>query len=196
MAREMTRQLTQHIPHCVITYAPTIAVASWLVSKHRIDLVVSSPLLPDGGIERLQRALAKRPSPPDLVVVGNMTVQNAERWAGTMYECTAFRRYHGSSIAPRPASPPSIARPSVRESSAGKVDQKVIKNLGADIRNDLNNPLQEIVAMVFVAQAGARANPATAQALQAIEQTAKNMASIVNSLEDKIREAVATPPVR
>jgi hypothetical protein len=75
--------------------------------------------------------------------------------------------------------------------SAGKGDTKICE-LGADLRNDLNNPLQEIVAMVFVAQSTQNAdmNPSTRTALDAIDLAAKNMAQVVNELEEKIRLAV------
>ncbi len=65
-----------------------------------------------------------------------------------------------------------------------------IKNLGADLRNDLNNPLQEIVAMVFVAKTGANASPAVERALEAIDHAARNMASVVWGLEEKIKGVV------
>ena len=69
-----------------------------------------------------------------------------------------------------------------------KVDES-IKNLGADIRNDLNNPLQEIVAMVFVAKA-TEESATTNNALEAIDKAAQNLASVVKGLEDKIRGLV------
>ena len=64
-----------------------------------------------------------------------------------------------------------------------------MKNLGADIRNDLNNPLQEIVAMVFVAKASGQSETAD-KALEAISNAAQNMAVVVSTLEDKIRGIV------
>jgi signal transduction histidine kinase len=67
---------------------------------------------------------------------------------------------------------------------------QTISNLGADIRNDLNNPLQEIVALAFVAHSSQGLSPSAEQALSAIQAAASNMATVVNKLEDKIRGAV------
>jgi signal transduction histidine kinase len=71
--------------------------------------------------------------------------------------------------------------------------KKRITHLGADLRNDLNNPLQEIVAMAFVASAfldtndGQPLSEETDRALRAINQAAQGMAQVVNNLEQKIR---------
>jgi signal transduction histidine kinase len=61
------------------------------------------------------------------------------------------------------------------------------------LRNDLNNPLQEIVAMAFVATSSEGLSPVAEEALSAIQRAATNMATVVNSLEDKIRSVVDTP---
>jgi hypothetical protein len=65
-----------------------------------------------------------------------------------------------------------------------------LKSLGADLRNDLNNPLQEIVAMVFVAKAGGGSSQGIQQALDAIDKAAGNMTKLVKGLEEKIRKAI------
>ena len=85
-----------------------------------------------------------------------------------------------------------VSAPVVKSGGPDKqISTETISSLGADLRNDLNNPLQEIVAMLFVAKAGGPvANGPTAQALDAIDRAAKNMASVVKTLEDKIRRAV------
>jgi uncharacterized protein YaaW (UPF0174 family) len=64
-----------------------------------------------------------------------------------------------------------------------------IRSLGADLRNDLNNPLQEIVAMVFVAKASGESS-ATSTALEAIDKAAQNLAGVVKGLETRILGAV------
>jgi signal transduction histidine kinase len=69
-----------------------------------------------------------------------------------------------------------------------------ISELGADIRNDLNNPLQEIVAMAFVAHSSQGLSPSAEQALSAIQRAASNMATVVNKIEEKIRSAVVSGP--
>lgn len=172
MAKEITMQLTLGLPGCALTYAPTLALAKWILSRRKIDLLVSSPMLPDGNITKLNAVLAKLADPPDVVVVGS---SNPKLLGESGYSAIASRTMRAPSVRVRPAAP-------LRDS---------IKSLGDDLRNDLNNPLQEIVAMVYVAKAGDTSSPAIGQALDAIDRAAHNMASIVKGLEDKIRRAVA-----
>lgn len=181
MAKEITRQLTLSIPGCSIVYAPTIELAGWILRRRKIDLVVSSAVLPDGGVAKLKPVLDTLTEAPNLVVVGDLSVHNAEILGGGQYEFRAVRKF--SKVDPPKPTPP-------------KLDpiQTTIRTLGADIRNDLNNPLQEIVAMIFVAQASAKNESTTDQALAAIDRAAKNMASVVNSLEGKILQAVSSAP--
>lgn len=176
MAKEITFQLTLAIPGCSIMYAPTIETAKWILKRRKVSLVVSSPLLPDGSIARLRLVLERMESPADLLVVGSLHGRSAEIFADSAYKCTALRRI----------------RPAQTESTSPKQDlHKHIKSLGADIRNDLNNPLQEIVAMVFVARSGAQASQTSDCALNAIETAAKNMSKVINALEDKIRGVIS-----
>jgi len=190
MAKEMTMQLTLAIPGCSIMYAPTLELAAWILKRRSIKLVVSSPVLPDGGITRLTPVLRDLERSPDLVVVGNLNLRCAEKFGELGYEFAAMkpitkpdtedlRQQMLTAVAPQNSPSPVKNRP------------EPIRALGADIRNDLNNPLQEIVAMVFVAQAAASVAPATKQALEAIDRAAQNMASYVNGLEDKIRDVVS-----
>ena len=188
MAKEITMQLTLALPGCSITYAPTIELAKWILNRRKISLVVSSPLLPDGGIAKLRDSLQKLQSPPDVVVVGDSALRNTEIFKDSRYEFAAVRKIGARSELPAPIVR-SIAVHSVREDAPPQVDTR-IRALGADIRNDLNNPLQEIVAMVFVAQAAGELAQPTSQALEAIDKAAKNMAQVVSKLEDKIFGAV------
>jgi hypothetical protein len=185
IAKEITIELTLQIPGCSIMYAPTIELARWLLNRRKIDLVVSCPLLPDGSISRLKETLHAMQQPPDLVVVGTLNAGSAEIMSDTRYEIAALRRLGGSD--PAPIAPLSAQT----DLHARERMKQTIKDLGADLRNDLNNPLQEIVAMVFVAQAGGTSSAeATGQALAAIDKAARNMATVVNKLEDKIMNAV------
>lgn len=177
-------ELALQIPGCSIVYAPSLELAKLILTRRSINLVVSSPILPDGNVEKLRAVLEKLPHAPDVVVFGAMSARNAELFTAGGYQFSAMRRL-GSSGATSSHSP--------QTRSPAPIDS-TLKNLGADIRNDLNNPLQEIVAMVFVAQTGQTIAPATEQALRAIDQAAKNMARVVNSLEDKIRVAVTSGP--
>jgi signal transduction histidine kinase len=158
-------------------YAPSLEIAKWILSRRKIDLIVSSPVLPDGTITRLKDALERMTSPPDLVVVGDLNVASAEQMERSGYQVAALRRIPQNG---RPPAPEKLERS--------------IRSLGADLRNDLNNPLQEIVAMVFVAKNGDTSKPAQ-QALEAIDKAAQNMATVVRSLEDKIMKAVEKLPL-
>jgi len=194
MAKEITLQLTLGIPGCAIMYAPTIELAKWILRRRKIKIVVSSPVLFDGGINRLKDTLESLESPPEVVVVGNMNIHNAELFSKSRYEFSSYRRIGAAKTEhqdPKPIQAPIIQRKNPLSSSkpAPKRLDTTIKLLGADIRNDLNNPLQEIVAMVFVAQ-NASQSALTEQALTAIDAAAKNMAHVVNALEEKIRGAV------
>ncbi len=185
MAKEITLQLTIAIPACSIMYAPTIELAKWILSRRTIDLVVSSAILPDGNISRLKDLFATMKSAPDVVVVGDLSSKNTEIFRNSGYEFSEIRRL-GAPTGPvinRIHPKPTVNR-------EGTALNRSIKTLGADLRNDLNNPLQEIVAMVFVAQASGAASPTTGQALEAIDRAAKNMADVVKGLEEKISKVV------
>jgi signal transduction histidine kinase len=80
-----------------------------------------------------------------------------------------------------------VARPANYRFAGSRRLDRALSELGADIRNDLNNPLQEIVAMAFVAQAAGELSPVAEQALDAIENAAMNLSQVVNALEGKIR---------
>jgi len=171
MAKEISLELSLRMPNCSIMFAPTLGIARWILARRSIDLVVSSAVLPDGSITNLLPQLEQMEKAPDLIVVGQLGVKAAERLANSSY---AFRSLNRVGQNERPAP--------VRER---------VKQLGADLRNDLNNPLQEIVAMIFVAQASGEVSPAAVQALGAIDRAAKAMATVVKGLEDKISTAVA-----
>ena len=173
MAKEITIQLSLDIPGCLIMYAPTIELAKWLLSRRDIDLVVSSDILPDGNIFKLQSVLRKMKDPPDMVVVGNVLLQSTDSLEEIGYHFSRYRCLSPESV---PTEPPKLAQ--------------VITDLGQDIRHHLNNPLQAIVAMAFVAQSGKADGKVLEQALDSIEKVAKNMSTIVNGLEEKIRDAV------
>lgn len=186
MAKEIGLQLSLQIPGCSIIYAPTVEVAKWLIGKRKIDLIVSSQILPDGSIKKLEEELIRTQSQADLIVVSKCdSAEISENDQDLKYFCSAIKR-----IQTVTDSASNIAEqnqlPIIRRHRG--VDN--IKALGADIRNDLNNPLQEIVAMVFVARCKESANAASVCALDAIERAAKNMATVVKGLEEKIRAAL------
>ena len=188
MAKEITMELALRIPGCSIMYAPSVELAKWILKRRKLDLIVSSPLLPDGGIRKLREVLETLASPPDLLVVGELPAGGVLGFGGSIYRCTALERYGARAAGPQDGQ---------GGEHGGENLNRAIAELGADLRNDLNNPLQEIVAMVFVAQAKETKGAGnTQQALQAIGRAAQNMSLVVNRLEDKIRDAVGGQPVK
>lgn len=175
-AKEITFGLTLKMPNCSIMYAPSLQLAKWILVRRQVDLIVSDGILPDGCVTGLLPELEKAAHRPDLVVVGNISLSAAEKLRESGYHFTSLRHMG------------EVASALTRESVAAK-DEKV-KELGKDIRNDLNNPLQEIVAMVFVAQASGGASTPALQALDAIDRAAKNMSVKIRGLEDRIRKVV------
>lgn len=180
MAKEMSVLLTDAIPGCSITFAPSIELASWILSRKKIGLVISSPILPDGGISRLQFQLSKMAEPPDLVVVGDNRMSKHELTFGSRYRIAAKRTVPSSTASEIPK---IIRRDAAQDASR-------IRDLGSDIRNDINNPLQEIVTMVFIAKASGALTESTASALSAIEGAAKSLSSVVQGIEDRITNVV------
>jgi len=185
MAREITTQLTIKFPFCSILYAPSLELAKWILQRRSIKLVVSSSTLPDGNVVKLRQTLEKLSDPPDVVVVGNMRIGNVEFFGDCGYQFSGYKRLSNA------GDDYSQTETEIIESESDSVVEN-IKGLGENIRNDLNNPLQEIVAMVFVAAHSRGDDSATSSALDAIEKAAKNMSGIVNSLENKIMTAVAS----
>lgn len=178
MAKEITLQLQLAIPGCSIMYAPTLALSECILKKRKIDLVVSSSILPDGGIKRLRESINALSYDPDVMIVGEIQADSENEFTKLGYHYVTKKK-----LALQPSymsSTPIIHK--------RKVDAS-IKSIGADLRNDLNNPLQEIVALVFVAQKQTTKN-VTTSALEAIDTAAKNLAQVVRGIEDKIRSAV------
>ena len=161
MANEITKQMAQEVDECSIIYAPTIELAKLLLRKHRVDLVVSSPILPDGHITKLQPLLESLQPPPDLVVFADEDKRGLVFFEGPRYHFVSVRQV---------------------ESTA---NHERLSGVSQEIRDSLNNPLQEIVALVFVAHT-TQNSPSTNQALVAIEKAAQKMAGIVWGLEEQL----------
>jgi hypothetical protein len=181
MAKEISLSLSLRMPNCSIMYAPTLQLAAWMVRRRKIDLVVSDALLPDGAVQSLLPILKARQPSPDLVVLGDLREACASAFRQSGYRFSRAQHFT------------EIMHPEETATNILPLNERV-RALGKDIRNDLNNPLQEIVAMVFVAQASAATiptlQPTTAKALDAIDRAAKNMAVKIKALEDRIHDAV------
>lgn len=175
MAHEITAQLSENLPGSTILFAPTLSLALWILKRRSIDLILSTDVLPDGSLSKLHEFLELMSPPPELLILSDLNSTRSQMTSHPGYRFVEVRRL---SYANAQASEPS------------PLTQK-ISELGADLRNDLNNPLQEIVAMAFVAHASAGLSPAAEQALSAIQRAAGSMERVVKSLEDKIRGAVS-----
>jgi hypothetical protein len=179
--------LEQHIPNCKLSLVPSIELAMWLLDRQPFELIVSSQLLPDGSFERMMHKLKKLKPPPALIVIGTEKHR---------YEVMKSDAYRLASLTPVDTARGERGGTTMQEvvTTAREYHlKKRISHLGADLRNDLNNPLQEIVAMAFVASAflgsneGQVVSEETDKAIRAINQAAQGMAQVVNSLEQKIR---------
>ncbi len=182
MAGAITRQLLYTLPNASIMYSPTLELASWILKSREINLVISSEILPDGGPQKLQSILRTLKHPPDMLIVG--------RSVGTSIAHLSNAGYHlvqRKQIAPPPLTEAPVR--SIPPRSTPPIEQRV-STLGADLRNDLNNPLQEIVTMAFVARQSDNQRELSDSALEAIERAARQLAGTVEGLEDRIRAAV------
>jgi signal transduction histidine kinase len=179
MAQEITVELSRTLPGCSILFAPTLSLALWMLKRRSIDIILSSAILPDGPLSKLHESLQHISPPPELVILSDLTTTRSNLGSHPGYRFVELRRVPSQ----QPYSPAASAPQSQQE----------ISSLGANLRNDLNNPLQEIVAMAFVATSSEGLSPVAEEALSAIQRAATNMATVVNSLEDKIRSVVDTP---
>jgi hypothetical protein len=161
MANEIASQLAAKVDECNIVYAPTLETAKILLRKRKIDLVVSSPILPDGHITRLQPLLENLSHPPDVVIFADKEKRGLDLFESPSYQFLSVRQV------------PSKDQPTP------------LSEASREIRDALNNPLQEIVALVFVAHT-TRCSETTGRALDAIEHAAQKMAGIVWGLEEKL----------
>lgn len=175
MAHEITHELSRTLPGSTILFAPTLQIALWILKRRSIDLILTNSVLPDGPLVKLHEFLEQMSPPPELVVLSELLSSRSELESHPGYRFVELRRLS--------------ARNAV-EDQGSSVLTETISALGADLRNDLNNPLQEIVAMAFVAHSSQGLSPSAEQALSAIQRAATNMATVVNKLEDKIRGAV------
>jgi signal transduction histidine kinase len=177
-AQEITLELSRTLPGCAILFAPTLQLALWILKRRSIDIILSSAVLPDGPLSKLHETLETMSPPPELVILSDLTATRADLGSHPGYRFVELRRVQSrSSYAP----------------TENRSNETQITTLGANIRNDLNNPLQEIVAMAFVATSSEGLSPIAEEALSAIQRAATNMSSVVNSLEDKIRSVVDQP---
>ena len=172
MANEIARQLIENVQGCQIVYAPTLGLGKLLLKRNNIDLVVSSPILPDGHITKLQPLLESLKQPPDVIVFGD-------------------DQYHsGLNLFDSPSYKFISVKNITSESSATPVGQ-----VAQELRDALNNPLQEIVALIYVAHA-TECSAVTNQALIAIEKAAQRMAGIVWGIEERLYRNVVGADLR
>ena len=184
MAKEINLELMRTFVGAAITYAPTFTLARMMLSRKNFDLVVSSSRMPDGRVQSLQETLNAKATPPQLVVIGDAKSSKGEMLGISGYLFSSLRKIQQ----------PEITRHIRSVSSKPKDEQRIedpIQNLGADLRNDLNNPLQEIVAMAYVAKSQVTESGVSKEALDAITRAATNLSSVVKGIEQKIRLAVS-----
>ncbi len=172
MANEITTRLAERVEDCSIVYAPTLELAKLLLKKGTIDLVVSSPILPDGHITKLQPLLESLSNPPDVLIFADIEKKSIRLFESANYHFLSIRQVNSQTN--------DLVIDKTKE-------ENPISLLSADIRDQLNNPLQEIVSLIFVARS-ASTSLSTAHALDAIESAAQNMATMVWGLEERLYE--------
>ncbi len=168
LAHEITAALQEQVAECEIVYAPTIELARILIKKREISLIVTSPMLPDGHVSKLQSYLDTLPHPPDVIVFADQDKKSISLFENSGYHFISVR--------------------DVRSVSSGPVDESLHK----EIRDALNNPLQEIVSLVFLAHT-AQCSEKTKVALGAIEHAAERMSQVVWGLEERLCQNVLYP---
>ena len=176
MANEITGRLAEQVDECSIVYAPTLELARLMLRKRKIDLIVSSPVLPDGHITRLQSTLEGLSDPPDVLIFADAAKKSIGLFEMPGYNFLSIREVQSATDGDAEVLPVDTMATQVSE-------------LGAEVRDALNNPLQEIVALVYVARS-APGSTITDRALTAIESAAKGMANVVWGLEDRLYENI------
>jgi hypothetical protein len=161
LAKDISTELSSKIPAANITFAPTITLAKIILNKIHFDIVVSSSFLPDGSC-RLIEAFINSQERKSLFFI----IKNVSDVDGLISKLDL---------------PSQIEKHGL---------EHMIQDLGADIRNDINNPLQEIVSMLYVAKSENLSPEVASQALDAIGKAAGNLSSVVKQLEGKIRGVV------
>ena len=180
MANEISARLAEHVDDCSMVYAPTLELAKLLLKKGDIDLVVSSPILPDGHITKLQPILESLQNPPDVLIFADSEKKSIRLFESTNYHFLSIKQVN------------SEAEPLTVEKCVKLSDETdALSHISADIRDALNNPLQEIVSLIFVARS-APASFSTERALDAIEAAAQNMATMVWGIEDRLYEGMVS----
>lgn len=177
LARQITLELSYALPGCALIFAPTMALGKLILSKRKINLIVSCPSLPDGNVEELSSFLESLQEQPDLVIVGQKGILDDK--LGSRYYMQREQIINDT------------VEPKIHRLQSGAYSRtECIKSLGADFRNDLNNPLQAIVAMLYVAKAD-QVSDGTEKALSAIENAAKGMAQVVKNMEERMLTRLA-----
>lgn len=185
MASAITRQLLIALPHANIMYAPTIDLAGWILKTRPIQLIISSEVLPDGGAHKLHSVVRRLRTPPDLLMVGHSVHGSVQELRKAGYKLVSRKTIGDTAL-----EAPKVKQPIKRHRSV-PISERV-STLSADLRNDLNNPLQEIVTMAFVAKQTREQQALSTDALNAIEKAAKQLAGTVNGLEERIKQAVSS----
>jgi len=185
MAGAITRELLYSLPDASIMYSPTLDLASWILKSRTINLIISSEILPDGGPQKIQSILQNQANPPDLLIVGRSVGRSITHLSNAGYHLIKRRNLSRSTservFTPRDLHAPRPTLPNIKSQ---------VSTLGADLRNDLNNPLQEIVTMAFVARQSDNQRELSDNALEAIERAARQLAGTVEGIEERIRAVV------
>lgn len=182
MAGAITKQLSITCPDCTLLYSPSLALAGWMLKKRKINLIIANEVLPDGGIDKLKTIVSGLEDPPDILVVGRSVHRSVLALTGAGYHMVKRKKLEIAA---------SDINYSYKNPDKDTISLKNrLTSLGADLRNDLNNPLQEIVTMAYIAKQDSLSNTMTEEAIFAIEKAANQLAGTVSGLEQRIVRAV------
>ncbi len=164
LAFHLKFELEHLLPGCEMVFTPTIEAAAIMLKSEDFSVVIAEASVNKKDLTfQLEQCVA----PPNLILVGSEEAEILGLAHSVIFELASVR-----AIKPLP----HVEDP--------------VQTVGNDLRNDLNNPLQAILASVYVAKHLDAASEEAALALDAISHAASQMASTVRGLESRIRRAV------
>jgi hypothetical protein len=174
LASQVMVQLKQLGSSVIPLFVPSLKAAQLMLRRSSFDLIIGSAMLPDGPLTGLEQDLQKVKNPPPVIVVDTIE-EAAEVPLDQEYRFAKLRHIKRS-----------LYQHDIEISQSllthDRYIDSVLHEVSTDLRDKLNNPLQEIVAMVYVARNAPSETALVHSALQAIERAAQEMNGAVHSV--------------
>jgi hypothetical protein len=175
IAEAVTVQLLRLDPQISIIYAPTLTSAKVFLKGCPVSLIITEETLPDGSAYLLRSTLEESGQEPQLIILSQ-----AHNFSGLPFEAVSPYRFARVQLI---GSTHSYNR-GLTEASSNQCPTKthisaLKRQIRAELKDSVNNPLQEILAMVYVARNCSETNALLNEALKAIETAAEKIASEV-----------------